>query len=97
MYVILFFRSVMYEVGGVCSQARSLWRIQHVRMKWYGGFIGHGRPVRIRHVTSGRYLAVTTDHKLITLYRLEANNDSTIFFLRETKVHTHSAPTLQNT
>jgi len=48
--------------------------------------MGYGRPVRIRHVTSGRYLGVTADKKLVTLYRLESNNDSTVFFLRESKV-----------
>lgn len=80
------FESVMYETGSVCSQARSLWRVQHVKIKWYGGFMGYGRPVRIRHVTSGRYLGVTPDHKLVTHYRLESNNDSTIFLLRDTKV-----------
>lgn len=79
-------RSVMYETGSVCSQARSLWRVQHVRVKWYGGFMGYGRAVRIRHVTSGRYLGVTSDHKLVTYYRLDANNDQTIFLLRDSKV-----------
>lgn len=76
----------MYETGSVCSQARSLWRVQHVKVKWYGGFMGYGKPVRIRHVTSGRYLGVTADKRLVTLYRLESNTDSTIFLLRDSKV-----------
>ena len=48
--------------------------------------MGYGRPIRIRHVTSGRYLGVTSENKLVTLYRLESNSDSTIFFMRDSKV-----------
>ena len=48
--------------------------------------MGYGRPVRIRHVTSGRYLGVTADHKLVTHYRLDSNSEQTIFLLRESKV-----------
>lgn len=40
------------------SQARSLWRLDLIRTKWCGGFINWGYPLRIQHITTGRYLGV---------------------------------------
>lgn len=45
----------IYEGGAAVSQARSLWRIELIRMKWHGALVGWEQPFRIRHITSGRY------------------------------------------
>ncbi|KAK0411652.1 hypothetical protein QR680_005766 [Steinernema hermaphroditum] len=49
---------VIYEGGAAVGQARSLWRIEPVRMKWHGALLGWDQMFRIRHITSGRYLGV---------------------------------------
>lgn len=49
---------VIYEGGAAVSQARSLWRIELVRIKWHGALMGFEQIFRIRHITTGRYLAV---------------------------------------
>ncbi|VDK29448.1 unnamed protein product [Anisakis simplex] len=46
---------VIYEGGAAVSQARSLWRVELIRMKWHGALIGWDQVFRIRHITSGRY------------------------------------------
>ncbi|KAL4238125.1 Ryanodine receptor 2 [Mactra antiquata] len=79
------FNCVMYETGAVCSHARSLWRLEFNRTKWAGGFMGWGQQVRIRHVTSGRYLGITQDHNVVTVHRHKADEDTTTFYLRQTK------------
>jgi MIR domain len=47
------------------SQARSLWRLELARTKWSGGFINLYHPMRIRHLTTGRYLGVNENNELI--------------------------------
>ncbi|XP_070180339.1 ryanodine receptor-like isoform X4 [Littorina saxatilis] len=79
------FNCVMYETGAVCSHARSLWRMEHTRTKWGGGFMGWGQQCRIRHVTSGRYLSVTHDNQVVTSHRNNADEKSTVFSLVQTK------------
>lgn len=49
---------VIYEGGDVVSQARSLWRLELARTKWAGGFINWSHPLRIKHITTGRYLGI---------------------------------------
>lgn len=56
---------VVYEGGSVMSQARSLWRLELARTKWTGGFINWYHPMRIRHITTGRYLGVNDNNELI--------------------------------
>lgn len=56
---------VVYEGGSVMSQARSLWRLELARTKWSGGFINWYHPMRIRHLTTGRYLGVNENKELI--------------------------------
>lgn len=56
---------VVYEGGSVMSQARSLWRLELARTKWSGGFINWYHPMRIRHLTTGRYLGVNEANELI--------------------------------
>ena len=48
--------------------------------------MGWGQVCRIRHVTSGRYLAVTPDNQVVTLHRNKADEESTAFCLRQSKV-----------
>lgn len=58
------FSIVVYEGGSVMSQARSLWRLELARTKWSGGFINWYHPMRIRHITTGRYLGVNENNEL---------------------------------
>ncbi|XP_041353187.1 ryanodine receptor-like isoform X2 [Gigantopelta aegis] len=79
------FNAIMYETGAVCSHARSLWRIEHIRTKWAGGFMGWELQCRICHVTSGRYMAAGHDNQLATVHRNQATEKSTAFYLQQTK------------
>ncbi|XP_057661319.1 ryanodine receptor isoform X14 [Diorhabda carinulata] len=76
---------VIYEGGSVMSQARSLWRLELARTKWAGGFINWYHPMRIRHITTGRYLAVNENNELYLVSREEANTATTAFCLRHEK------------
>lgn len=69
-FYILFYSIVIYEGGSVMSQARSLWRLELARTKWAGGFINWSHPMRIRHITTGRYLAVNENNELYLVSRL---------------------------
>ena len=68
---LIFFASsmVIYEGGNVVSQARSLWRLELARTKWAGGFVNWLHPMRIKHITTGRYLAVNENNELILCHR----------------------------
>uniref|UniRef100_X1Z8I7 Ryanodine receptor n=1 Tax=Capitella teleta TaxID=283909 RepID=X1Z8I7_CAPTE len=79
-------KSVMYETGAVASHARSLWKLEHVRIKWSGSFMGWDVQCRLRHVTSGRYLSITEDNQVVTVHRAVATEDTSAFLLRKTKV-----------
>ncbi|XP_037915514.1 ryanodine receptor isoform X7 [Hermetia illucens] len=76
---------VIYEGGSVMSQARSLWRLELARTKWTGGFINWYHPMRIRHITTGRYLGVNENNELVLLRREEATISSSTFCLRQEK------------
>ncbi|CAG7785952.1 unnamed protein product, partial [Allacma fusca] len=76
---------VIYEGGEVVSQARSLWRLELARTKWAGGFINWLHPMRIKHITTGRYLGVNDNNELILIHRNEATLSSTSFCLRQEK------------
>lgn len=67
---LLFYSLVIYEGGSVMSQARSLWRLELARTKWAGGFINWLHPMRIRHLTTGRYLGVKENNELYLVDRL---------------------------
>jgi hypothetical protein len=60
---------VVYEGGDVVNQARSLWRLELARTKWAGGFINWMHPLRIKHITSGRYLGTTENNDLVLVHR----------------------------
>ena len=76
---------VVYEGGSVMSQARSLWRLELARTKWAGGFVNWYHPMRIRHITTGRYLAVNENNELILINREEATTACSTFCLRQEK------------
>ncbi|XP_049775985.1 ryanodine receptor [Schistocerca cancellata] len=76
---------VIYEGGSVMSQARSLWRLELARTKWAGGFINWSHPMRIRHLTTGRYLGVNENNELCLVTRDEATIASSTFCLRQEK------------
>jgi hypothetical protein len=40
----------------------------------------------VRHVTSGRYLAVTNDNQMVTVHRQKAEEKAVAFFLFTSKV-----------
>ncbi|KAM3723537.1 Ryanodine receptor [Dirofilaria immitis] len=74
----------IYEGGAAVSQARSLWRIELIRIKWHGALVGWEQPFRIRHITSGRYLGVMEN--VIQLYdKDKAEFDTTAFVMYQTK------------
>lgn len=66
------FSIVVYEGGSVMSQARSLWRLELARTKWSGGFINWYHPMRIRHITTGRYLGVNENNELCLVCQPDA-------------------------
>uniref|UniRef100_A0A0A9WDJ1 Ryanodine receptor 44F n=2 Tax=Lygus hesperus TaxID=30085 RepID=A0A0A9WDJ1_LYGHE len=76
---------VVYEGGSVLSQARSLWRLELARTKWSGGFINWYHPMRIRHLTTGRYLGVNEANELHLVPREEATTALSTFILRVEK------------
>lgn len=67
------------------SQARSLWRLELARTKWTGGFINWFHPMRIRHLTTGRYLGVNENNELFLVAKEEANVSISTFCLRQEK------------
>lgn len=64
---------VVYEGGAVMAQARSLWRLDLVRTKWCGAFINWSFPLRIQHITTGRYLGIKDNKEICLLSREEAS------------------------
>lgn len=55
-------------------------------LRWSGAFIQWGQQCRLRHVTSGRYLAVTHDKQVATVHRNKAAERAVTFYLLQTKV-----------
>ncbi|VDO40897.1 unnamed protein product [Haemonchus placei] len=75
---------VIYEGGQAVSQARSLWRVELIRMKWHGALIGWEQLFRIKHITSGRYLGVLEN--AVQLYHKDkADFDLTAFVMCQNK------------
>ncbi|CAF3701689.1 unnamed protein product, partial [Rotaria sp. Silwood1] len=79
--IILFIKS-----GAACQQARSLWRIECFKIKWYSGFVGWSSLVRLRHITSGLYLAVITDENGPKVTRIPKKNASPMAITFEMKM-----------
>ncbi|MED6241662.1 Ryanodine receptor 2 [Ataeniobius toweri] len=78
-------RSVHYEGGPVSSHARSLWRLETLRVMWSGSHIRWGQPFRLRHVTTGKYLSLTEDKSLLLMDKEKADVRSTAFCFRSSK------------
>ncbi|XP_071832667.1 ryanodine receptor 2-like isoform X4 [Apostichopus japonicus] len=79
---------VNYQTGAVASFARSLWRIEIVSKKWNGGYISWGQPCRIRHITSGKYLAVINGKDICIVPRSHGDLEEMVFCLQPSKADT---------
>lgn len=53
---------------------------------WSGSHLRWGQPLRIRHVTTGRYLALTEDQGLVVVDASKAHTKATSFCFRISKV-----------
>ncbi|XP_062863941.1 ryanodine receptor 2 [Trichomycterus rosablanca] len=82
-------RLVHFEGGSVSNQARSLWRMEMLRVSWSGSHTRWGEPFRLYHVTTGKYLGLTPDRGLGLVERAQADVKSTAFCLRPSKDSGH--------
>uniref|UniRef100_A0A8D0HWE0 Ryanodine receptor 3 n=1 Tax=Sphenodon punctatus TaxID=8508 RepID=A0A8D0HWE0_SPHPU len=78
-------KRIFYETGGAGVHARSLWRVEPLRISWSGSNIRWGQPFRLRHITTGQYLALTDDQGLVLLDREKSDTKSTSFCFRASK------------
>ncbi|XP_075412509.1 ryanodine receptor 2 [Tenrec ecaudatus] len=78
-------RNVHYEGGAVSVYARSLWRLETLRVAWSGSHIRWGQPFRLRHVTTGKYLSLLEDQNLLLMDKEKADVKSTAFTFRSSK------------
>ncbi|XP_035389751.1 ryanodine receptor 2 isoform X1 [Electrophorus electricus] len=78
-------RSVHYEGGAVSTHARSLWRLETLRVAWSGSHTRWGQPFRLRHVTTGKYLSLLDDKGLVLMDKEKADVKSTAFCFRSSK------------
>nr|XP_042717007.1 LOW QUALITY PROTEIN: ryanodine receptor 1 [Chrysemys picta bellii] len=85
-------RVVNYEGGAVCTHARSLWRLEPLRISWSGSYMRWGQQFRVRHVTTGRYLGLTEEKGLVVMDAEKANTKATAFCFRASKEKLDVAP-----
>ncbi|XP_038623542.1 ryanodine receptor 1 isoform X2 [Tachyglossus aculeatus] len=85
-------RLVHYEGGPVCTHARSLWRLEPLRISWSGSHMRWGQPLRIRHVTTGRYLALMEEQGLVVVDAARASTKVSAFCFRASKEKLDVAP-----
>ncbi|NXO78085.1 RYR2 protein, partial [Sitta europaea] len=78
-------RTVHYEGGAVAIHARSLWRLETLRVAWSGSHIRWGQPFRLRHITTGKYLSLLDDKSLLLTDKEKADVKSTAFCFRSSK------------
>ncbi|XP_028459753.1 LOW QUALITY PROTEIN: ryanodine receptor 2 [Perca flavescens] len=78
-------RIMHYEIGSVSSHARSLWRLEILRVVWSGRHTCWGQPFRLCHVTTGRYLGLTEEKGLHLVDRDKANINTTSFCFQSSK------------
>lgn len=79
---------VVYEGGAVMAQARSLWRVALIKTKWCGGFINWGYPLRVQHITTGRYLGIKENagtKEICLLSKEEATVANSAFCVKQEK------------
>ncbi|KAJ8274943.1 hypothetical protein COCON_G00095680 [Conger conger] len=85
-------RVVNYETGKGGGKARSLWRLEPLRICWSGSHIRWGQPFRLRHLSTGHYLALTEDQGLVLQEREKSDTASTSFCFRPSKEKIESSP-----
>ncbi|XP_029114127.1 ryanodine receptor 3 isoform X3 [Scleropages formosus] len=85
-------RIVNYEMGKAGTKARSLWRLEPLRISWSGSHIRWGQPFRLRHLTTGHYLAWTEDKGLVLQDREKSDTTTTAFCFRASKEKVESSP-----
>ncbi|XP_059214929.1 ryanodine receptor 2 [Centropristis striata] len=85
-------RIMHYEIGSVSSHARSLWRLEILRVVWSGRHTCWGQPFRLRHVTTGRYLGLTEEKGLHLVDRDKADINTTSFCFRSSKDKLDTGP-----
>ncbi|OCT64786.1 hypothetical protein XELAEV_18041025mg [Xenopus laevis] len=78
-------RKVNYEAGGAGARARSLWRVEPLRISWSGSHIRWGQTFRLRHITTGQYLTLTEDQGLVLQDRTKSDTKSSAFCFRASK------------
>ncbi|XP_033931816.1 ryanodine receptor 3 [Pseudochaenichthys georgianus] len=78
-------RIVNYEAGKGASRARSLWRLEPLRISWSGSHIRFGQAFRLRHLATGHYLAMTEDPGLVLQDRERSDTTATSFCFRTSK------------
>ncbi|KAI4894480.1 hypothetical protein NFI96_026241 [Prochilodus magdalenae] len=84
-------KNAHYEGGAVCSHARSLWRLEPLRIGWSGSHIKWGQAFRVRHITTGRYLNLDDEKGLVLVDPEKANTKSSAFCFRASKEKTEVA------
>ncbi|XP_077587326.1 ryanodine receptor 3-like isoform X2 [Stigmatopora nigra] len=83
-------RIVNYEIGK--AKARSLWRLEPLRISWSGSHIRWGQPFRLRHLTTGHYMALTEDRGLVVQDRERSDTNATAFCFRASKEKLEQIP-----
>lgn len=63
---------------------------------WSGSHIRWGQSFRLRHLTTGHYLALTEDRGLVLQDRERSDTVATAFCFRASKVRTHAIHTLSS-
>uniref|UniRef100_A0A3Q3WQW7 Uncharacterized protein n=2 Tax=Mola mola TaxID=94237 RepID=A0A3Q3WQW7_MOLML len=79
-------RVVNYEAGKGASKARSLWRLEPLRISWSSSHIRWGQSFRLRHLSTGHYLGLTEDRGLVLQDREKSDTTATAFCFRPSKV-----------
>ncbi|KAK2879234.1 hypothetical protein Q8A67_020025 [Cirrhinus molitorella] len=85
-------RLVNYETGKAGAKARSLWRLEPLRISWCGSHIRWGQTFRLRHLTTGHYLALTEDRGVVLQDRERSDTTSTAFCFRASKEKLECSP-----
>eukprot|EP00063_Salmo_salar_P056129 XP_014030964.1 PREDICTED: ryanodine receptor 3-like isoform X6 [Salmo salar] len=85
-------RIVNYETGNAGAKARSLWRLEPLRISWSGSHIPWGQPFRLRHLTTGHYLSLTEERGVVLQDREKSDTSSTAFCFRASKEKLESSP-----
>ncbi|XP_073784038.1 ryanodine receptor 3-like isoform X2 [Danio rerio] len=85
-------RLVNYETGKAGAKARSLWRLEPLRISWCGSHIRWGQPFRLRHLTTGHYLALTEERGVVLQDREKSHTAATAFCFRASKEKLECSP-----